>query len=103
MIRRPPRSTLFPYTTLFRSVAGVDGGDESLLVGEDGLEPQLTQKNVARGEAVVERAGRRLEPLRERRNGHGGRPVLDRQVARGGEKVGVVEQRSPHLLIEYLF
>src|SRR2546427_1615670 len=25
MIRRPPRSTLFPYTTLFRSF---DGGDE---------------------------------------------------------------------------
>src|SRR2546430_6617697 len=23
MIRRPPRSTLFPYTTLFRSVSGV--------------------------------------------------------------------------------
>src|SRR2546430_11650354 len=23
MIRRPPRSTLFPYTTLFRSTAGV--------------------------------------------------------------------------------
>src|SRR3712207_8209365 len=26
MIRRPPRSTLFPYTTLFRS--DVDAGDE---------------------------------------------------------------------------
>src|SRR5689334_24852660 len=26
MIRRPPRSTLFPYTTLFRSDAGVDVG-----------------------------------------------------------------------------
>src|SRR2546421_1261880 len=25
MIRRPPRSTLFPYTTLFRSVSGADG------------------------------------------------------------------------------
>src|SRR5690606_40745992 len=25
MIRRPPRSTLFPYTTLFRSVSGVFG------------------------------------------------------------------------------
>src|SRR2546425_11007832 len=25
MIRRPPRSTLFPYTTLFRSCAGVSG------------------------------------------------------------------------------
>src|SRR2546426_2352938 len=24
MIRRPPRSTLFPYTTLFRSAAGAD-------------------------------------------------------------------------------
>src|SRR3712207_7667706 len=26
MIRRPPRSTLFPYTTLFRSSAGADYG-----------------------------------------------------------------------------
>src|SRR3989442_7580636 len=25
MIRRPPRSTLFPYTTLFRSVVAADG------------------------------------------------------------------------------
>src|SRR5687768_17822198 len=35
MIRRPPRSTLFPYTTLFRSgEAGADeGGLALLLVG----------------------------------------------------------------------
>src|ERR1039457_3098752 len=26
MIRRPPRSTLFPYTTLFRSRTGIAGG-----------------------------------------------------------------------------
>src|SRR3712207_7331928 len=26
MIRRPPRSTLFPYTTLFRSDVGLGGG-----------------------------------------------------------------------------
>src|SRR2546430_4289165 len=25
MIRRPPRSTLFPYTTLFRSISGLAG------------------------------------------------------------------------------
>src|SRR3712207_7986822 len=25
MIRRPPRSTLFPYTTLFRSITQIDG------------------------------------------------------------------------------
>src|SRR2546426_6362660 len=28
MIRRPPRSTLFPYTTLFRSDATENGGRE---------------------------------------------------------------------------
>src|SRR2546426_4604538 len=26
MIRRPPRSTLFPYTTLFRSLCSANGG-----------------------------------------------------------------------------
>src|SRR2546426_9295507 len=30
MIRRPPRSTLFPYTTLFRSRYRHAGGDEQL-------------------------------------------------------------------------
>src|SRR3989442_9610293 len=29
MIRRPPRSTLFPYTTLFRSIAGASAADVS--------------------------------------------------------------------------
>src|SRR3712207_7411248 len=33
MIRRPPRSTLFPYTTLFRSAR--------LLVGADGLSSRV--------------------------------------------------------------
>src|SRR5256885_6111570 len=34
MIRRPPRSTLFPYTTLFRSPAGRQHfGDEGAVVG----------------------------------------------------------------------
>src|SRR5438876_1479536 len=28
MLRRPPRSTLFPYTTLFRSVYRVDHGEQ---------------------------------------------------------------------------
>src|SRR2546428_9340643 len=36
MIRRPPRSTLFPYTTLFRSK--VDGGDDG--DGVDVVRPQ---------------------------------------------------------------
>src|SRR3712207_6941690 len=36
MIRRPPRSTLFPYTTLFRSEIGP--GDHVCLVYDDAVE-----------------------------------------------------------------
>src|SRR3989449_7943356 len=35
MIRRPPRSTLFPYTTLFRSVPDVDVVPRLLAVAVD--------------------------------------------------------------------
>src|SRR3712207_8648958 len=37
MIRRPPRSTLFPYTTLFRSVGHgmADGTETGALISED--------------------------------------------------------------------
>src|SRR5256886_17408861 len=39
MIRRPPRSTLFPYTTLFRSALGVNtGGMEPLEAAQAGVE-----------------------------------------------------------------
>src|SRR2546430_11528908 len=37
MIRRPPRSTLFPYTTLFRSQ---EGGDDLHRRQEDGEDQQ---------------------------------------------------------------
>src|SRR5690348_17413040 len=30
MIRRPPRSTLFPYTTLFRSAEAAERGEEQV-------------------------------------------------------------------------
>src|SRR5258705_5772345 len=39
MIRRPPRSTLFPYTTLFRSgVTVIPAGEEGLRIGSLSLE-----------------------------------------------------------------
>src|SRR3712207_8497378 len=36
MIRRPPRSTLFPYTTLFRSPSHVDGAHAPETQGREG-------------------------------------------------------------------
>src|SRR2546430_11585605 len=38
MIRRPPRSTLFPYTTLFRSVADPERGLQMLSGGRAQLQ-----------------------------------------------------------------
>src|SRR5258707_7546200 len=35
MIRRPPRSTLFPYTTLFRSIQGSAGATAKWLLFTD--------------------------------------------------------------------
>src|SRR5256885_2730779 len=32
MIRRPPRSTLFPYTTLFRSLTDIAGDDKATAI-----------------------------------------------------------------------
>src|SRR5205809_2769912 len=52
MIRRPPRSTLFPYTTLFRSVNG-HGGNESLL-------PLFAQAQLASPRDYVDRKSTRL-------------------------------------------
>src|SRR2546423_9248472 len=48
MIRRPPRSTLFPYTTLFRSgqrVAARDDHVADLGVGADGLDHATTPRS----------------------------------------------------------
>src|SRR2546426_1807143 len=43
MIRRPPRSTLFPYTTLFRSVGNPDLQPEHSRSWELGLEQSLAR------------------------------------------------------------
>src|SRR3712207_1290838 len=49
MIRRPPRSTLFPYTTLFRSL--VDPGDHRVRLGD--LAQAAAERDLAVGVEVV--------------------------------------------------
>src|SRR3712207_7687933 len=56
MIRRPPRSTLFPYTTLFRSYqAAVEVGDGGLLasLASYAEKPSASAWRRVRNEALV--------------------------------------------------
>src|SRR5256885_5128466 len=83
MIRRPPRSTLFPYTTLFRSV--VRGGQPEPLA-----DPRLDADPAAAAEvAGRDRAGRVVVE-----RGVAGPPAvdLDRKSTR---------LNSSHLVISY--
>src|SRR3712207_6977132 len=71
MIRRPPRSTLFPYTTLFRSAQRrvLDGHTEVLLFpgGYAGLQPLaggLANLCLVVEKRMFERLGRRWPDLR---------------------------------------
>src|SRR2546421_12905895 len=84
MIRRPPRSTLFPYTTLFRSRHGVGPPGEH----GDAFEQDVPRVTRVRDELVqtVDRPQERAlaAPGRSDERGHG--------LARNGEVQ--VEQRS---------
>src|SRR5437660_9474943 len=61
MIRRPPRSTLFPYTTLFRSSAGmVDAGFEN--------QKELTKMQLDNQKEIVQLH------FRDRKSGSAGMP-----------------------------
>src|SRR3712207_7326141 len=86
MIRRPPRSTLFPYTTLFRSEAGLptlqgtDPGDDvdALLAAGEQIDGPVFVKAVAGG------------------GGRGMRRVDDRAQLRGAIEAAMRERSEEH-------
>src|SRR2546430_13385557 len=83
MIRRPPRSTLFPYTTLFRSGGGTQAHGPPAPAGGGGgpargLVPAAALPGLLQVEAGLEQGLRVL-----RRGGAAAPPV------RGGAAVGV--------------
>src|SRR5256885_10591795 len=99
MIRRPPRSTLFPYTTLFRS-------------GNDELRYQTGGEGMVRAAVLIEAA--RAKALRERVVHHGVRCDMPGEVRTALEAgLAVLEIRcvevdrkstrlnSSHLVISY--
>src|SRR2546426_6626391 len=97
MIRRPPRSTLFPYTTLFRSAGAV-----GVLVDEQRV-VRFTQETgvLARGDRAV---GDDVREGDERGHALGGRDEFVHDRAVGGEEFEdrkSTRLNSSHLVISY--
>src|SRR3989441_2190623 len=87
MIRRPPRSTLFPYTTLFRSELQV--GQGKAVLGLQELDIEVARDDLAgRVQGIVEK-----ERLSQRRAAlPGGVEVVEEEPA-----LAPVEPHAPHL------
>src|SRR2546426_7239238 len=87
MIRRPPRSTLFPYTTLFRS-------------RERAGQPPRALRRASRGKPSLDRA-----PPRRRRPGRRSRPAASggrrRDRAKNRKDRKSTRLNSSHLVISY--
>src|SRR2546422_10234615 len=83
MIRRPPRSTLFPYTTLFRSLRCHDHAVDAV----------ATLRRLRLDERGLDRMGLcdRAEPLERRHRSAGDR--LDRRHARA-DRLAVDDDRA---------
>src|SRR5256885_10230334 len=82
MIRRPPRSTLFPYTTLFRSYE---------VGGSRGVHQNLESRHAALAVGALQQLLRDDAPERSRQHGAHVR-LLDRKSTR---------LNSSHLVISY--
>src|SRR2546426_5463044 len=99
MIRRPPRSTLFPYTTLFRSRSGGPAEDRRVEVGGVVRRRAGAASVPGAGAAgAAGRAGARAVPLMAHERGEVPlEPPLDRQ--RQDRKS--TRLNSSHLVISY--
>src|SRR5438874_10674102 len=94
MIRRPPRSTLFPYTTLFRSAERLDvlpqfivTGARSVHLAERAADSKITMRSEEHTSELQSRRDlvcrllleknkiARLQPLRRTSSARNGRPM----------------------------
>src|SRR2546425_13177491 len=88
MIRRPPRSTLFPYTTLFRSrgllpLRDHDGGQVEL---QQRLERPAARRGIERGEVGDLRLAEDVEAVRREA------PGVPRQHQAGARGLGRLDR-----------
>src|SRR3712207_7180658 len=94
MIRRPPRSTLFPYTTLFRSR---DGREQRVVLGAEaaavaGVRVQRTERQPRLGDA--EPAAEVVARDRRRRRDRVGRQRRRHVAERSEEHTSELQSRQ---------
>src|SRR2546429_3872427 len=93
MIRRPPRSTLFPYTTLFRSIRGTWE-----MVSGDATTMTLPAKIVKNKEPITLALTAELTAVLKKQFRQTGQPVFD---ARSEEHTSELQSRL-HLVCRLL-
>src|SRR3989449_9364405 len=86
MIRRPPRSTLFPYTTLFRSF-GSDSG-AALVLHDDGR--KVTQIVDGGGDVEIKGHWQGSDFVVERKVSGGGKVTEDYLRSQDGKQLYVI-------------
>src|SRR3989449_2198260 len=93
MIRRPPRSTLFPYTTLFRSSRSANAlptGERAIIQAKKPLTATMGISSATTPSMTPSRSVRRREPL--------SLTLLGEQALREVHALGQLRQLAAHLL-----
>src|SRR3712207_9333277 len=100
MIRRPPRSTLFPYTTLFRSYLD---SDDPLEKGPQ-IIPQSAQglkRHIGAIKGLKELRETQMEEIKKGTGPHGGALLLQMEMADKGLDRKSTRLNSSHANISY--
>src|SRR3989449_7472721 len=106
MIRRPPRSTLFPYTTLFRSLfsilrEGADGSTPEVFTRGRGARNSLCDTGPGRRSAVARHAAPLATPSRHGRSNRNAalKPPMKAKPAEVQESIPMLDLRAQYAVI----
>jgi hypothetical protein len=85
-----------------KTVAGFDGREESLVISEDGFQPQLPEQRVTRREAMIKRSLWRPKKLYHGVNGDRAGTPFRSQRAGCSKKARIVKECSSHDDVDYM-
>src|SRR5256885_3525751 len=99
MIRRPPRSTLFPYTTLFRSPAAVavaNGGGLACVGSQSGTSVSRSEEHTSELQSPCNLVCRLLLEKKKKNNLNHQTKISRNQGQNAQETVSIIKDRQIH-------